>query len=89
MEYLDELTLRDLSGMTALPDLSGLVSLENLTIHDNPDLTSLAGLSTLEKVRTDAIVSLNPGLCASEVAAFFEAVDVEGSTHTDSNDDGC
>ena len=49
------------TGLTVVPDLSGLSSLESLLIHDNESLTtvpSLSGLSSLESLRISENESL-------------------------------
>ncbi len=80
---VDQLVLRKAHGGSFPGSLTTVVG--NLTLEDNHDLDSLAGLSGLESVGGSLAITGNDQLSDADAEALAERIDVGGSTTIEGN----
>ncbi|HEY5922700.1 MAG TPA: hypothetical protein VIV11_13555, partial [Kofleriaceae bacterium] len=73
-------TVTSCNGLTDFTGLSQLVDVASMTITQNAELTSFAGLSSFQKVGGDLTIVANPKLPAATAQAFANAITVAGTT---------
>ena len=77
------LGIRSMKKLSTLNGLSGIEEVGRINILDNDALTSLEGLSSLERVRGDVWIADNPKLPQSQIDAFLARVIINGEVKLD------
>jgi hypothetical protein len=73
-------TVRACNALVDFTGLSQLVNVAGMTVMQNAELTSFAGLTSFQKVGGDLMIVANPKLPAASAQAFANAITVSGTT---------